>query len=91
METKEKVVKTPAEYTDWTPEMFGWVCIRKMPHLEGTIWAKRNFRLQYVGNMIWLCTKKRKKGNTVEIVVNFSKEIRPEDVVFAEYLIDTRL
>jgi len=75
----------------WTPEIFGFKCIRQTGTLEGNIWAYKNFRLRYLGNYYWLCTKKVKKSNSTEIVTNFCKEIRPEDEEFASWLLEKRL
>lgn len=76
---------------EWSPQDYGFVCIRQDVIMERVIWAKKQFRLTYLGNNYWLCTKKIKKGNKSEIVVNFCKEVRPEDTEFAQWLLERRL
>jgi len=76
---------------EWSPIDFGFTCIRQSGKMEEVVWAKDNFRVRYLGNGYWLCTKKIKKATKTEIVVNFCKEIRPEDVEFAAWLLEKRL
>lgn len=86
--TSSKDKETPFE---WTPEEFGFNCVRRHDTYEGCIWRKGAFELRYLGNNYWLCRKSRNKGDVQEQVVNFCKEIRPEDIEFAEWLLYKRL
>ena len=76
---------------EWSPIDFGFTVIRQAATMEQVVWAKKQFRLRYLGNNYWLCTKMIKKSNKKEIVTNFCKEIRPEDVEFATWLLERRL
>jgi hypothetical protein len=76
---------------EWSPLDFGFNVIRQSNIMEEVIWAKKQFRLRYLGNNYWLCTKKIKKTNKTEIVTNFCKEVRPEDKEFASWLLEKRL
>lgn len=75
------------KHRTWIPQDFGFFSSNDRPD----VYFKDNYELRRMPGGMWLLRRKKKTRDKVEILIKFYYHLLPEDYVFAEYLLLTRL